>query len=593
MVVSTANQLSSTYNLWQRFTFPSKTGPRDAVAVPRSVADQLNSAYTLIIDMALVQFLTILFAVSLYFYMRRFDPRDRVTKLSPLAPTIWNKRSDLVDLIMETGTNKENWKNPNITLLLILFLILWVGVKATGVLVPPLLLLSNAAPVNPDAIYSPDRSAHTDPATAALFPLEVPRFIRALGSTVDQEIRKQVNVSQAKTIGETSNGEDILQIDYSYNATGADFGLQKYPELVLKVVGSCVTEYGWFNQTVPVAYGNKIIALDYYNLWGVREESSSWDSSLFDGRQPVASFFAQGATAGALPLSNGTWAAIVSSVNRTSFSPGTDPWYLTGPAPTGSDAPYMVLPKRPALSCWEDNIWSYKGHNTSVDDLSSTALPGFEISKDLQDIFLLTLGSPVVSAVGQHLQSSALLSTTSASDQVFDASSSSVHNDLERLIQAAYVATVNVLTDLTLYPVGASRIVPNAAQSDSGQTKDGVADFVVWGPDIKTLSTLVLIAVPTVFVGLWLLALILMYYTPVKIVTALDSSDLQVKLVAAGPQDRTPASASRPRSADNQSGLDAKQAPATSSGNNALGTTTTSYNVSPNTESGLGANKKE
>lgn len=593
MVVSTANQLSSTYNLWQRFTFPSENGPRDAVAVPNSVAEQLNSAYTLIIDMALVQFFTILFGVSLYFYMRRFDPRDRVTKLSPLAPTIWNKRSDLVDLIMETGTTKENWKNPNVIMLLILFLILWVGVKATGVLVPPLLTLGTAAPVNPDAIYSPDRTGDSDAATAALFPLEVPRFIRALGSTVDEEIRKKVNVSQAKTIGQTGNGEKILQIDYSYNATGADFGLQKYPELTLNVVGSCTTEYGWFNQTVPVAYDTKIIAVDLYNLFGIRNLSSSWDASLFDGREPVASFFVGNYTSGVLPFSNATWAAIVSSVNRSSFSPGIDPWYLTGPGSSDTGAAYMVLPARPALSCWEDNVWSYKGHNTSVGELSSTALPGFDISQDLQDIFLYVLGSPMIQAVGQHLQSSALLSTTTASNQIFDASSSSVHDDLERLVQAAYVATVNVLTDLTLYPVGASREVRNVAQGDSGQTKDGISDFVVWSPEIKTLSTLVLIVIPSVFVGLWLLAVVLMYYTPVRIVTDLDSSDLQGKLAAAGPQDTAMVSDNMTRSIDNQSRGDTKEAPAISSGNDALGTTTTSYNVSPNTESGLGADKKE
>ncbi|KAI1457066.1 hypothetical protein F4805DRAFT_430195 [Annulohypoxylon moriforme] len=549
MVVSTANQLSSTYNLWQRFTFPSEHGPRDAVAVPNSVAEQLNSAYTLIIDMALVQFFTILFGISLFIYMRRYDPIDRVTKLSPLAPTIWNKRSDLVDLILETGTTKENWKKPNVVLLLIVFLILWVGVKATGVLVPPLLTLGTAAPVNPDAIYVPDRNNDNNIESAALFPLEVPRFIRALGSTVNEEIRSKVNVSEAKSIGQTSNGEKILQIDYSYNATGADFGLQKYPELMLNVVGSCTTEYGWFNQTVPFSYRDEILAVDWYNLFGNR--SDNWDVSLFDGREPIASFFSGIPTEGALPTSNATWAAVVSSVNRTSFSPGTDPWYLTGPGTSNSGAAYTVLAERPALSCWEDNIWSYKGHNTTVDILTSAALPGFEISQSLQDIFLSVLNTPMIQAVGQHLQSSALLSSTTASNQIFDASSSSVHDDLERLVQAAYVATVNVLTDLTLYPVGASREVRNVARGDSGQTLDGVADFVVWSPEIKTLSTLVVIVIPSVFVGLWLIAIILMYYTPVRIVTDLDSSDLQGKL-AGESNERALVLANPPKSADTQ-----------------------------------------
>ncbi|KAI1211234.1 uncharacterized protein F4807DRAFT_419444 [Annulohypoxylon truncatum] len=550
MVVSTANQLSSTYNLWQRFKFPSENGPRDAVAVPNLVADQLNSAYTLIIDMALVQLLTILFGISLYLYMRRYDPRDRVTKLSPLAPTIWNKRSDLADLILETGTTKENWMKPNVVLLLLLFLVLWVGIKATGVLVPPLLTLGTAAPVNPDAIYSPDRTNDNDASSAALFPLEVPRFIRALGSTVNEEIRHKVNVSDAKQVGQTSDGEKILQIDYSYNATGADFGLQKFPELTLNVLGSCTTNYSWFNQTVPVVYNDQIIAVDWYNLFG--NTTYQWSASLFDGREPMASFFTGNYTQGILPTSNATWGVVVSSVNRSSFSPGTDPWYLTGPGTSDTGAAYSVLTARPALSCWEDNVWSYKGHNSTIDDLTSTALPGLELSDDLQSILLDILGSPMIQSVGQHLQSSALLSSTTASNQIFDAKSSSVHDDLERLVQAAYVATVNILTDLTLYPVGASRDVRNVAVGASGQTKDGVADFVVWSSEIKTLSTLVVIVIPSVFVGLWLIAIVLMYYTPVGIVTALDSSDLQGKLAAGGSHETTTVLANPPRSVENQ-----------------------------------------
>ncbi|KAI0887797.1 uncharacterized protein GGS22DRAFT_154308 [Annulohypoxylon maeteangense] len=591
MVVSTANQLSSTYTLWQRFTFPSEHGPRDAVAVPNSVAEQLNSAYTLIIDMALVQFFTILFGISLYFYLRKYNAVDRMKNISPLAPTIWNKRADLVDLIVETGTSKDNWHKPNVILLLFAFLILWVGVKATGVLVPPLLTLGTAAPVNPAAIYVPDRTNDNNAETAALFPLEVPRFIRALGSTVNEEIRSKVNVSDAKPIGQTSNGERILQIDYSYNATGADFGLQKYPELTLNVVGSCTTEYGWLNVTAPFIYNNDVYVIDWYNLFG--NTSMNRDVSLFDGREPVGSFFIGDPVPGILPDSNATWAALVSSVNRTSFSPGTDPWYLTGPGISNSGAGYAVLAARPALSCWEDNIWSYKGHNSTIGALTSTALPGFEISDSLQDIFAAVLGTPMIQSVGQHLQSSALLSTSTASNQIFDASSSSVHDDLERLVQAAYVATVNILTDLTLYPVGASRDVRNVARGDSGQTRDGISDFVVWSPEIKTLSTLVVIVIPSVFVGLWLIAIILMYYTPVGIVTTLDSSDLQGLLARGGSDERAMVLVNPPKTPENQSVTNSNQGV---TGNETTGTTanvTTSYNVSPITESGLGAEKKD
>ncbi|KAI1102227.1 hypothetical protein F4804DRAFT_273085 [Jackrogersella minutella] len=527
MVVSTANQLSSTYKLWKRFTFPSENGPRDAVAVPTSVGNQLNSSYALIIDMALAHIFTILFSVMLYFYMRR--RQMEVTRLSPLAPTIWNKRSDLMDLIVETVTSsKDNWKSPGILLLLFVFFAFWVGEKATGTLVPPLIIIDYAAPVNPEAIYVPDRSNDNNVASAALFPLEVPRALRALGSTVDSELRQKVNVSAARPMGQTDDGADIIRIDYSYRATGADFGLQKYPSLTLDVAGSCVTDYEWFIGTRITDSDGSKIAVDIYGVFA--NDTDQWTASLFDGRQPIATFFSGNSTGGALPFSNATWGAIVSSVNRTSFSPGTDPWYLTGPGNSDTGASYSVMPGRPALSCWEDDVWSYGGHNSTIQALTSEALPGLDLSDSLQSVLLSTLGNPMIQTVGQHLQASALLSSTTASDQVFDASVSSVHGDLERLVQAAYVATVNCLTDLTLYPAGSDKTVPNIALGDSGQILDGVADFVVWSPDVTALSTLVIIVVPSVFVGAWVVAAVLMYWTPVKAVTVLDSNDLQRKL---------------------------------------------------------------
>lgn len=528
MVVSTARQPSSTYRLWHRFTFPSENGPRDAVSVPKVVGDQLNSTYSLIIDMTLVQVWTVLFGLMLYFYMRR--RRMEVTKLSPLAPTIWNKRSDLVDLIIETITSsKKNWSSPGIVLLLLLFFAAWAGQKATGILVPPLIILNNTAPVNPDAIYVPDRSESDLVASATLFPLEVPRFLRALGSIgADGQLRQQVNISAATSVGQTIDGEDIMRIDYRYRVTGADMGLQRFPELTLNVAGSCITDYDMYNGTRISDSDGEAVAVDFYDVFG-----GVVTASLFDGRQPVATFYVGNTTQGTLETSNGTWAAIVSSVNRTSFSPGTDPWYLTGPGPeTQTGAQYSVMPARPALSCWQDDVWSYQGRNSTIEALTGEALPGLDLSDGLRNILLSILGSPMIQIVGQHLQASALLSTTTASGQVFDAAASNFHDDLERLVQAAYVATVNCLTDLTLYPAGADRQVRNMARGDSGQVLDGVAEFVVWSPDVAALSTVVVIVIPTVFVGTWLVAVILLYWTPVSAVSALESNDLQRKLAA-------------------------------------------------------------
>ncbi|KAI1378592.1 hypothetical protein F4677DRAFT_465745 [Hypoxylon crocopeplum] len=544
MVVSTAKQLDSTYQLWKRFTYPSPNGPTDAIAVPKLVGDQLNSTYSVIIEMALVHVWSILFGIVLYLYMRRRGMD--VSKLSPLAPTIWNKRADLVDLIRETVTfSATNWRSPAVPLFLLLVLVAWVGQTATGILVPPHILLGNAAPVNPEAIYVPDSSNEGLVSSATLFPLEVPRFIRALGSTaVDEELRQKVNVSAANSVGQTSDGQDILRIDYSYRATGVDFGLQRFPDLTLNVAGSCITDYGWFIFTRLTISDNVAVAVDYYDVFGLVETVS-----LFDGREPVARFYLGNFTQGTLATSNATWAAVVSSVNRTSFSPGTDPWYLTGPAlESATGAQYAVRTARPVLSCWQDDVWSYQGHNSTIDALTSNALPGLELSDSLQIVLNSILGSPMIEAVGQHLQASALQSTLTASAQVFDAEVSSVHNDLERLVQAAYVATVNCLTDLTLYPTGAERQLRNIARGPSGQIEDGVAEFVVWSPDVTAVSTVVVIIIPTVFLGAWLVAIVLLYWTPVKAVTALDSNVLQQRLKSDESHETVETSATIPQS---------------------------------------------
>lgn len=99
MVVSTAKQLQNTYRLWQRFSFSTENRSWDTIAVPSWVGDKLNSAFTVIISMALVQFWTIVPSVIFYFALRRY--KNDSTRLDPLAVTLWNKRGDLVNSVTE------------------------------------------------------------------------------------------------------------------------------------------------------------------------------------------------------------------------------------------------------------------------------------------------------------------------------------------------------------------------------------------------------------------------------------------------------------------------------------------------------------
>jgi hypothetical protein len=120
--------------------------------------------------------------------------------------------------------------------------------------------------------------------------------------------------------------------------------------------------------------------------------------------------------------------------------------------------------------------------------------------------------------VASHLGLSALLSTTTAVSQIFDAGASSIQNDLSRLVQAAFIATSNVLTDTTLYPPNSDQKLDNWVAGLSG-----VGDFVVWSPDASALSMNVLISIPSLLAGVWLLATLLLFLTPVKVINGLDS----------------------------------------------------------------------
>lgn len=516
MVVTTVPQPRDTYLLWKRFSFPSEDGPKNAFAVPTWVANQLNSAYSVMLGMLMAQVWTIIIATVLYYLLKwRQKKKGESKSFHPLVPILWNNRGELLGSFMETFKyTQEGTEKIRIWMvgILILVLIAYIGQTALSIIVPPLIILNNTAPVNPSAVYVPTVK-DDNPSTAALYVLEVPSALRAVGSTGSAKglIDQRVTITPTETLGKTSDGESIIGISYSYNVTGADFGLQRYPELTLNVGGSCVTDYSFFvKSTNSTPY-----LVDWYTIYNKTESAS-----LFDGREPIASFYpGESFIKGALETSNATWAALVSSTQRSSFTAGTDPWYLTETITNAdTDTAYRVRSARPVLSCWEDNVWSYKGHNSTVLGLNSTLLPGLDLSDGMQFIFAAHLAQPMILTVASHLGLSALLSTTTAVSQIFDAGTSSIQNDLSRLVQAAFIATSNVLTDTTLYPPNSDQTLENWVTGLSG-----VGDFVVWSPDASALSMNVLISIPSLLAGVWLLATLLLFLTPVKVINGLDS----------------------------------------------------------------------
>lgn len=512
MVFSFLSPAGQTYLLWRRFRMPTPYGTKDAVAVSATVGDNLVSAYTFILEhiVMLVWVIVVFTGVLISIWKYGHDHPS-----SPISTEIYSKRSS-PHVILQLAV-KNFRKDKSIRWLILMWIAIalaFIVVKYTVPIVfAPYIKIGSAAPVNASAIFVPSRNdtdSFSDTSNInnlMIFNFYVPSALRAVGSIDSLNgttgINPSLSVDQPETIGVNDDGGLITRIGYRYNVTGLDFGLQYYPDLVFSVEGSCITEYDWWvgegNDTdYPGAFVEAYIPFN--------DPNNTQYVSLYDGG-PRAFFFVN---LPENPTSNLTWAAIISSVNRTSWFPSTDPWYLTDPNPFYDSnqptiAPYMVAPQRPALSCWENDVWSYQGHSGSIDDLPN--IPGLNMSPGLVTIFVESLGVPMIYHLGTYLQVSALKSSVTALSNILDANSSSIYSDLERLVYASYIATVNCLTETTLF--APANGFPNEV-APGGILLEGTGNFVIYSNDIATLSVRSLIIIPTIAVSLWIVTIVML-----------------------------------------------------------------------------------
>jgi hypothetical protein len=377
-------------------------------------------------------------------------------------------------------------------------LIATVVQKSLSIIISPAADIGNGAPVVFDHIFVPDITSDptNDSLVFAAFDLEAPAFFRALGTAqVINDMISSRMVHQSTIVGNSPDKTPSIKIDYGYNITALEFGLQHYLDLTLNVKGSCYTEYGWYVQ--PKNGANE--TSDVYHLWN--DSSKSLPVSATDAPEPRV--YIEYESEESSEDGNNTYALIPSTVGRKSHTIGTDPWYLTGQV-AGSDNNFTVLPGRPVLSCWQSDLWSYRGQSASTVNVAT--LPGLQGlgESHLDRLFTVFLSKPTVPSTAVYLGASALRSASSALARTFPANESSIFADMQRLVLVSFIKTQNSLLDTTLYP-NTKNGVSNGVTSDDR----GIADFIVYGKDITTLSMRVLIIVPSVMVALWLLVLFL------------------------------------------------------------------------------------
>ncbi|KIW93502.1 uncharacterized protein Z519_06107 [Cladophialophora bantiana CBS 173.52] len=498
MVFSSLNPGRQTYHLWRRFSMPTDHGPRDAISVPANVANQLNSAYTFMVQLIIIDFwvILILFGVVLFLGKEKHSHNSGV-----IATGIWNAKDSPSVICKLTGSYFFKIKDRRRvhlfwwTLLAAGFV---VAIYAIPIKVAPYIIIDNAAPVSAAAIYVPALSnTFNEKNQVQINALEAPSAFRASGSVLvaNSTGHTHVSIDPPETIQDLGDGEAIVRVGYHYNITGVDFGLQHYPDLVLSVEGSCQTDYSWL---LAESTDDSNIIRDEYLLFNDPSQGTQ-NVSFYDSARPLGYFF-QGLPSPTGPAGNWTWGALVSSVQRESITAGTDPWYLTVPD-GGNDVGFVVKGGRPALSCWQNDVWSYRGHQSTAIALDSTSVPGLELSTGLQNVLARFLSLPKIVTLATRLGASALASTDTSLGEKFDAGSSSFRGDLERLVFASYIATMNTLTDTTLFSTN-NYGIPNLVSESDGKTSPGVDEFVIWSSNVSTLSILALIIVPVMTVAM-------------------------------------------------------------------------------------------
>ncbi|KAK3349533.1 hypothetical protein B0T25DRAFT_457416 [Lasiosphaeria hispida] len=525
---SVVKQPWNTYLQWERFSFPDYSGPKDAIAIPVIGRGFLVSAYTVMSGLAVVHTWAILLALGIFWYQKRHaDPGTGLSKVNGLSISAWNQRAapqgSIIDLLFFTRwwQRKKRWFCP----LLMTMAAAWAASLAASISIPSTIILGAAAPVNASSIYIPmypefdnNKSREKIDYEASTLSRVPARRAAGAAQVLDLDGRVPVFIHDPVQEGYTERNESILRINYSYNITGVDFGLQRFPDLYLNVAGSCITEYDWYNSTTVDTdskadlYISPIDASHYYATYS----DPPIPTAYFDYFLPEYD--------GYLPR-NTSWAAIVSSVNRTSVSPGNDPWYLT--ADKNVDGKYIVKPARPVLRCWENGAWSFglSGQTFNISDENSTVLASSGLPKGILNTMRLYLDFPAIFYHGRLLETSALLCGSEASpgDREFDAGRCSLHGDLRQLVFGAYIATVKLFADTTLYPRRSNELDNYAIDKDTNRLADGMDGFVVYTNDVVALYIPALIIIPAVALGTWVLMMLLLYWTPLKLVREMEA----------------------------------------------------------------------
>lgn len=488
---------SHPYHLGQIFSMPRDAGAVLAIAVPYTTATYLVSAYTFLVLLVFAVFWRIYVNLVMRFYPACSKLRgNRYVAIAGIASAggEWGAGYLMVQYCW-TMLFKAGDTRSGVLALPVLMGVLLLGASriVAGIIVPSSLIIGNVAPVDASFIFFPPGLNLENPDRNMVFFRGITQNSAQLASSYLENVQETLldpgphgRVSINFTdLPPTTWGKSIA-MDYRYKVTGVDLGLQLASGLSKTIEGSCSTLY---NFTYDYAW---------YSIAGFNAQT--------DGQLPPPSLTP--VTPFRFVGEEFNYFIALYATGITSMAESNDPWYATGEGVgEGMDQVFPVLPHRPVLYCRQNQTWTYGAHqvrgNTSIAEL-----PGLKLKPVLRDYLenMLNRISPIV-LLPLFLGDRMLLSSSTGVEDMFDASSSSIQDEMMRLIALSFVLEGDILRrTITNNP---SRTKYTNPALVNGTKADGVGDFVVRSSDVASLSLKALIGVPAVLLCavfvLWIL----------------------------------------------------------------------------------------
>jgi len=325
-------------------------------------------------------------------------------------------------------------------------------------------------------------------------------------------------------------GRRMLRLNYNYQVTGYEMGLQNAAILKQRVSGWCKTEYNTQSIGEREYWYLGQYALDEYN---------PIDEQLMP---PFINYKI---------LPNQTNASMIKDDFIFSLTPHTefrlsltenldDPWYATEFNPDYNESDRQgryahggklrVKRGRPALMCVQRDNYTLDGYSQTVHNVKNlTQLHGLKLSSLLRDeVFPKEFDRPVIAKLARSLSFSGLASSIyfDAVQRMLWADKASLEEDFTKLVSVAFLYSREVARNtVLLYPRFKGKGLENVSiVNDAAAVPNEYSDIIIESSDVAALSVTVLVTIPIMCVFAWVLVITRRFLIQPKATSVSDNS---------------------------------------------------------------------